>query len=86
MTTADKTRQRLVESMRKSKSGAARKPSTTTRAAATKKAAPAKKATPRRAPAKPAAPARQLSMAVMTAVTQQISTDPYQSHGRIWPD
>ena len=89
MTTADKTKQRLVESMRKSKSSAARKPSTGTRTAASKKAAPAKKTTPRRAPAKAARPAAQpgpLSAAVMTAVTWQVSTDPYQSHGRIWPD
>ena len=90
MTTADKTKQRLVESMRKSKTGAAKKPSATTRATAPKKAAPAKKATPRRTsarqPAKPVAHSRPLSAAAMVAVTWQISTDPYQSDGRIWPD
>ena len=84
MSTADRTKQRLVESMRKSKTGAAKKPSATPRATAPKKA------TPRRAPAKqsakPVAHSRQVSAAAMVAVTWQISTDPYQSDGRIWPD
>ena len=89
MTTADKTKQRLVASMRKSKSSAARKPSATASAAATKKAAPAKTATSRRAPARTAQPTAQpgpVTAAIMKAVTWQISTDPYQSDGRIWPD
>jgi hypothetical protein len=81
MSTADKTKQQLLDSMRKSKSGAARKPAAGTRAKTTKKA------TTRRAPAKKAAakrPAR--AAASMPAVTWQASDDPYQSHGRIWPD
>jgi len=81
MSTADKTKQKLLDSMRKSKSGAARKPAAGTRAKTTKKA------TTRRAPAKKAAakrPAR--ATASMPAVTCQASDDPYQSHGRIWPD
>ena len=81
MATADKTRQKLVESMRKSKSGAASKP------AAGSGARPAKKTSARRAPAKKAAqPRRPRAAAAMTAVTWQASTDPYQSDGRIWPD
>ena len=90
MSTADRTKQRLVDSMRKSKTSAAKKPSATTRTTAPKKAAPAKKATPRRAPArqpaKPLAQSHPVSAAAMVAVTWQISTDPYQSDGRIWPD
>ena len=84
MTTADKTKQKLVDSMRKSKSGAASKPSagTTTRAPATRKATAR-----RRAPAKPAAQRRRATTAALIpAVTRQVSDDPYQSDGRIWPD
>ena len=85
MTTADKTKQKLVDSMRKSKSGAASKPSAgTTRAPAATKKTPAR----RRAPAKPAAQRRRASVtaALMPAVTRQVSDDAYQSDGRIWPD
>lgn len=81
MATADKTRQKLVDSMRKSKTGAASKPAGGSRAAT------ARKAPARRAPAKPAArQQRQSTAAAMTAVTWQASDDPYQSDGRIWPD
>lgn len=86
MATADKTRQKLVDSMRKSKTGAARKPATS-KPAAGSRAATARKAPARRAPAKPAArQQRQSTAAAMTAVTWQASDDPYQSDGRIWPD
>ena len=81
MATADKTRQKLVDSMRKSKTGAASKPAGGSRAAT------ARKAPARRAPAKPAArQQRQSTAAAMPAVTWQASDDPYQSDGRIWPD
>ena len=80
MTTADKTKQQLLDSMRKSKSGAARKPAAATRAKTTRK-------TPTRRAAKPAAPKRPAAVeAVMSAITRQVSSDPYQSSGRIWPD
>lgn len=83
MTTADKTKEKLLDSMRRSKSGAARKQSAGTRATATKKTSA------RRAPAKAKAAAqkqRAPEVDVMMAVTQQTSNDPYQSSGRIWPD
>ena len=81
MATADKTRQKLVDSMRKSKTGAASKP------AAGSRASTAKKAPARRAPAKPATRRQRPSTAaLMVAVTWQASDDPYQSDGRIWPD
>lgn len=82
MTTADKTKQKLLDSMRKSKSGAARKPAAGTRAKTTQKA------TARRAPAKKAdAPKRPApAETVMPATTRQTSADPYQSRGRVWPD
>ncbi|MGB5473492.1 MAG: hypothetical protein WBQ78_08445 [Gammaproteobacteria bacterium] len=81
MTTADKAKEKLLDSMRKSKLGAGGKPSEGTRARATKKT------TARRAPAKPATQTKRVpEAAVMKAATQLISNDPYQSHGRIWPD
>lgn len=90
MATADKTKQKLVESMRKSKSGAARKPAAkpaASKPASGSRATPAKKTSTRRAPARKAAqPKRPLAAAAMTAVTWQASMDPYQSDGRIWPD
>lgn len=86
MATADKTRDKLVESMRKSKTGAARKPAAG-KPATTRRPAAAKKTTARRAPARKAAqPKRPSAAAAMMAVTWQTSDDPYQSDGRIWPD
>jgi hypothetical protein len=97
MATADKTRQQLLDSMRKSKSGAAGKPAASKPAAdkpaASKPAASgtrataAKRTSPRRAAAKPATQKHPPSaVADIPAVTQQISNDPYHSSGRIWPD
>jgi hypothetical protein len=81
MATADKTRQKLLDSMRKSKSGAAGKPSAGSRTTT------AKKSTARRAPVKPATRSKPASAgAAMPAITQLVSSDPYQSNGRIWPD
>jgi hypothetical protein len=81
MTTADKTKEKLLDSMRRSKSDTARKQSAGTSATATKKTSA------RRAPAKAAAQKQHApEAAVMMAVTQQTSNDPYQSSGRIWPD
>jgi hypothetical protein len=81
MATADKTKQQLLDSMRKSKTGAASKPAGGSRAAT------AKKAPARRAPARPATRPQQPSTAdAMKAVTWHASDDPYQSNGRIWPD
>ena len=86
MATADKTRDKLVESMRKSKTGAARK-TAAGKPATTKRAAPAKKKTARRAPSRKAVQPRPApTAAAMRAVTWQVSNDPYQSDGRIWPD
>jgi len=87
MVTADKARQKLVDSMRKSKSGAAGKPAAS-KPATGSRATPAKKTPARRAPARKAAQPRRppAAAAAMTAVTWQSSTDPYQSDGRIWPD
>ncbi len=80
MATADKAKQRLLDSMRKSKAGAAKKPAAASRPKAARKTAA------RRAPAKAAQQRRTAGAAAMTAVTQCTSDDPYQSPGRIWPD
>jgi len=80
MSTADKTKQQLLDSMRKSKSGAARKPAAATRAKTTRKP-------PTRRAAKPAAPKRPAAAGTsMPSITRQVSSDPFQGSGRIWPD
>lgn len=80
MTTADKTKQKLLDSMRKSKTGAARKPAAATPASATRKS-------PARRAAKPAAPKRPAAAGTsIPSITRQVSSDPFQSNGRIWPD
>jgi hypothetical protein len=82
MATTDRTRDKLLASMRKSKAGAGSKSSSTA------SATPAKKTATRRKTANPAVgnkpPA--LAAAAMGAETRQASSDPYQSTGRIWPD
>jgi len=82
MATTDKTRDKLLASMRKSKTGAGSKP------AAASKPATSKKTTTRRQPARPAAgnKAAALAAATMDAETRQVSADAYQSSGRVWPD
>ena len=82
MATTDKTRDKLLASMRKSKTGAGSKPATASTSPASKKT------TTRRQAAKPAAGNKKAALAVATmdAETRQVSTDPYQSSGRVWPD
>jgi len=79
MSTADKTRERLLATMNKSKTTAANKPAQAAAPARTSKTAP------RRSPARPVASGSP-GAAAIPAVTQQSSNDPYQSTGRIWPD
>ena len=70
MTGSDKTQQKLIDSIRKTKSAAAKSPEATR---------PAEAAEPAAKPAaKPAAPPRP------TPVSQ--GSDPYQSDQRVWPD
>jgi hypothetical protein len=73
MSGTDKTGDKLVASIRKTKAGAA-KPKQ-----AAKKAAPAKTAKPRRA--RTGAPAAKSRRAAAPA-----SADPYSCGGRVWPD
>jgi hypothetical protein len=71
MTTKDKTGEKLVASIRRTKTGA------NTNTAAPKAAAPAKKRAPKRSTAAKPAAARQATAK---------SGDSYQSAGRVWPD
>ncbi|HSG11461.1 MAG TPA: hypothetical protein VLB10_06920 [Gammaproteobacteria bacterium] len=82
MATTDKTRDKLLASMRKSKTGAGSKP------AAASTSAASKKTTTHRQAAQPASgnKAAALAAATMGAETRQVSTDAYQSSGRVWPD
>jgi hypothetical protein len=78
MTTTEKTKQKLVDSMRKSKTKVAATASTTQTqsTSATRTAAKKKKATT-------SAASRTKPRVSQTAKTVQ---DPYQSRGRVWPD
>jgi hypothetical protein len=78
MATTDKTRDKLLASMRKSKTGAGSKPPTASTSTASKKT------TTRRQATRPAVSNK--AAATMGAVTLQVSTDAYQSSGRVWPD
>ncbi len=95
MTNTDKTRQKLVDSMRKTKA----ETETETKAEADIKAetetpppqasAPkAKKTRARRASTKPAGDARSVSAKPSTrfAKPAQTPSDPYQGARRVWPD
>jgi hypothetical protein len=73
MTTKDKTGDKLVASIRRTKSGAG----TGTTAAKTTAAAPAKKRASKRRVSAKTAPAKQATAK---------SGDSYQSAGRVWPD
>ncbi len=80
MSDNDKTRQKLVDSMRRTKVSATKKAAPkasveTKKAPATKPTPAAKKAPVKKAPAKAAA-----------KVTSKVAVDPYQSVRRIWPD
>ncbi len=75
MTTADKTGDKLVQSIRKTKAGASATAPKPRAPAATRNKAPTSKA-PASAAAKPRA----------TRKTVSATTDPYQSGQRVWPD
>lgn len=79
MTAKDKTRQKLVDSMRKTKGTASDKP--TPSAKQTSATNTDSQSKPSRQPSPPAKQAQRIP-----ASNQQHGTDPYQSGGRIWPD
>ena len=80
MSDNEKTRQKLVDTMRR------------TKVSATKKAAPKTKVEAKKEPAtKPApaakkAPVKKAQPKAAAKVTSPVAVDPYQSGRRIWPD
>ena len=87
MTNADKARQTLVDSMRKSKAGSSQpSKAPASKAAAAKPAAP-KKAAPKKVVKKRVPAQPKVSRSTPAAATKpKMATDPYQSSRRIWPD
>lgn len=89
MSSSDKTMNKLLDSMRMSKQGAAEStaagaseaPATGGQSGATKKAAPRKKAPAKKAPAAKAGGRYSSDEGRAT-----VPTDSYQSPGRVWPD
>ncbi|MEN8206757.1 MAG: hypothetical protein ABFS24_12205 [Pseudomonadota bacterium] len=77
MTTTDKTRQKLMDSMHRTKA------SSTSAEPAQKKRVTRKRAGTARKPAS-SAPAKQATH--INSGTPQTSTDPYQGGRRVWPD
>jgi len=77
MSSTDKTRQKLMESMRKTKAGSASKSDTTTTSESKASSAGQSKAAAKPAPAK-RKPARK--------PVPKTGGDPYQAGRRVWPD
>ena len=93
MSNTDKTRQKLVNSMRKSKDAAAGKPAprkgsakTGSSVAAGTQAKPRKTASTATATASTADRGAVAKPAAATGRPRQAVADPYQSSGRVWPD
>ena len=91
MTDTDKTRQKLVNSMRKSKDTAGKKPvpkTNTTKASSPAKASPKKKKTAAamastKSPQRSGAAAKNVAA---TAGSARVASDSYQGSRRVWPD
>ena len=84
MTTKDKAREKLLNSMRKTKAVINDQPDSKQAHAETYAPAASKTAKPKKATAKSTHIADQVAALPTTAPT--LVSDPYQSHGRIWPD
>jgi hypothetical protein len=91
MSNTDKTRQKLVNSMRRSKEAAATGPVPKT--AAAKTASTRQKRAKTKGPTATAARKKSIPDRGATAKTRvaavgsrRVSADPYQSAGRVWPD
>jgi hypothetical protein len=80
MSSTDKTRQKLMESMRKTKAGSASKSDTTTTKSDTKASSSASQSKPA---AKPAAAKRKPAA---RKPAPKSGGDPYQAGRRVWPD
>ena len=89
MTTTDKTRQKLVDSMRKTKAETEPETKAETDTPPPQASAPkARKTRARRASTKPAGDARGVTAKPSTrsAKPAQTPSDPYQGARRVWPD
>lgn len=89
MTNTDKTRQKLVDSMRKTKAETETETKSETDTSPAKTSAPkAKKTRARRASTKPASDARSVTAKPGTRSAKPAQTlgDPYQGAPRVWPD
>lgn len=84
MSTTDKTRAALLNTMIKSKTGGEAE-NKTEAAKPAAKAAPKKAATKKKAVTKKAAPAKK-APAKKAPAAKVASNDPFQSRGRVWPD
>ena len=94
MSTTDKTKSKLLDSMRMSKGGVSETPAqettsasdkpTTAKKATPKKAAPKKTATKK--PAKKAPARTKTTAADKFTSSVTLASDTFQSKGRIWPD
>ena len=80
MASSDKTREKLLSSMRKTKDGSGKKEASAT-------TEPAKKETAKPAAAnKPAKSAQKKPAPAAKAKASSASSDPFQSSRRVWPD
>ena len=91
MSNTDKTRQKLVNSMRKSKDAAVNAPAPRKGSAKTGSSAKTRAKPKKTAPAAPATGSKQdrpvaAKAATATGRARQAGADPYQSRGRVWPD
>ena len=90
--TSDKTREKLLSTMRKTKAGASTDNATApaTKGTSAKKKPTAKKKTPvkKKASKKPKSTAKATTATKprAKAKAEQVAADPYQAGGRIWPD
>ena len=82
MSSNDKTRQKLVDTMRRTKVSATKKAAPKAKVAAEAKQEPTKKP----APAAKRAPAKKAPQKATAKVASPATADPYQSGHRIWPD
>mgnify|MGYP001550035235 FL=1 len=90
--TSDKTREKLLSTMRKTKAGTSADNATApaTKGTAAKKKPAAKKKTPvkKKASKKPKSTAKAKTVTIPRAKgkAKRAAADPYQAAGRIWPD
>ena len=86
MSTRDKTRDKLLSSMRKTKAVTSDQPASKQAQADTDAAPPGKSTRRTKTNKKKAAPATTKAASGLPLTQPVPASDPYQSRGRIWPD